>query len=154
MGLKFESTKTFCHSEGISAAFRQWKADSHCSFIHGYALEVKLTFEGELDERNWVVDFGGLKEVKQWLKDNFDHKLLVAKNDPELKLFQEMHKKKVADVNIVEAVGCEKFAEMIFEHVHAWLIAKQAHLGGRILTYLKSVEVREHEGNSAIVRWS
>jgi len=77
------STKTFGHELGLSAAFRQWKADSHCRFLHGYALAVKFTFAAEeLDVRNWVVDFGGLKGLKQILEDTFDHKTLVASDDP------------------------------------------------------------------------
>ena len=60
---KFESGKVYAHNTGHSCAFRQWKADSHCNLIHGYALQFELTFGSDkLDNRNWVVDFGGLKE--------------------------------------------------------------------------------------------
>ena len=60
---------------GYSTAFRQWKADSHCNKIHGYAFCFKVWFEGELDERGWVIDFGCFKRngVKEWLKNLFDH---------------------------------------------------------------------------------
>ena len=61
--MEYQSTKII---ELGSCAFRQWRADSHCKFIHGYRLVAKFWFECEkLDERNWVVDFGGLKELKQ-----------------------------------------------------------------------------------------
>ena len=78
----YKSTKTFGHEIGLSACFRQWRADSHCRFLHGYALAIKFVFAAnELDVRNWVVDFGSLKSLKSQLEDTFDHKLLVAEND-------------------------------------------------------------------------
>ena len=59
---KFTSTKLF---DGYSTCFRQWKADgTHCKFLHGYAVSFRVWFEGELDERNWVWDFGGMKRAK------------------------------------------------------------------------------------------
>jgi 6-pyruvoyltetrahydropterin/6-carboxytetrahydropterin synthase len=59
---KFKSTKLF---DGYSACFRQWRAEgTHCKFLHGYAVSFKVTFEGDLDERNWVFDFGGMKRAK------------------------------------------------------------------------------------------
>ena len=76
---RFTSGKTYTHATGHSCAFRQWKADSHCNLIHGYALSFHFEFESEeLDSRNWVMDFGGLRPLKDLLEDWFDHTLLVA----------------------------------------------------------------------------
>ena len=59
---RYISTKLF---DGYSTCFRQWKADgTHCRFLHGYAVSFRVWFEGELDERNWVWDFGGMKRAK------------------------------------------------------------------------------------------
>lgn len=137
---KFQSTKTYTHAQGFSTAFRQWRATSHCNLIHGYALSIKLTFEGDLDERNWVQDFGGLKKVKEWLTEMFDHTCVVAKDDPHLETFRNLDAIRLIDLRIVDATGCEAFASLIFDA----LISKFE------LYDLKSVEVREHEGNSAI----
>lgn len=140
----FKSTKHFTHEQGLSCCFRQWKADSHCSFLHGYAIGVKITFANpHLDERHWVMDFGGLGAVKEFLKNVFDHKLLVAKDDPLLEYFTEMAEKhSAAQVVIVDAVGCEAFAFLIYAKVADML------RGGT--TKVESVEVMEHAGNSAI----
>lgn len=143
----FYSTKTFPHSLGLSAAFRQHRADSHCRFVHGYALQVKVVFAAmDLDARNWVVDFGGLKNFKQVLVDNFDHKLVVAEDDPELPFFREMEKRGLAQLNVLPSVGCEMFAKFIFEAFQAMLAPYG--FGPRVFVW--SVEVSEHEGNSAI----
>lgn len=142
---KWVSTKTYAHSEGLSCAFRQWRATSHCNLIHGYALQVEIVFEAdELDERNWVQDFGGLKQVKQWLHDNFDHTLCVAEDDPMLEEFQRLVAMGLADVRVLPSVGCEKFSEYIFRHVDDF-VADASMSRVRV----RSVEVREHGGNSA-----
>lgn len=146
--MPFRSTKTYGHEAGLSACFRQWRADSHCSKLHGYALSVKLTFQADrLDERGWVIDFGGLKDVKAWLQDTFDHKTLVAEDDPELSLFRSLAAAGVADLKIVPGVGCENFSSMISDHVTGWL--ETAGHSPRVL--LVDVEVREHGANSAMV---
>lgn len=146
--LQYYSTKTYVHSTGLSACFRQWRADSHCKYLHGYALEVKVMFQAsELDTRNWVVDFGSLKSFKAILENTFDHKTLVAEDDPKLSLFREMETAGLIQLVIVPSTGCEKFAEMIFEAVEVWLID----YGYAPRVKLFCVEVREHEGNSALV---
>lgn len=144
----YQSTKTFGHELGLSSCFRQWKAQSHCRFLHGYALSVKFTFgASNLDERNWVVDFGGLKSLKQILEDTFDHKTLVAEDDPQMPLFIEMQKAGLIEMVVVPATGCEKFAEMIAEVTSQWLVDA----GFSPRCHLVSVEVAEHGGNSALV---
>lgn len=144
---KYRSTKTFGHDVGLSAAFRQWRADSHCRFIHGYALAFRFEFESdELDSRNWVVDFGGLKGLRGMLEDTFDHKMLVAQDDPEIEWFREAQRRGIAEVVEVEAGGCEKFAELVYECTEQWL--RDAGFAPRCR--LVSVEVREHGANSAI----
>lgn len=146
--MPWQSTKTY--DIGLSCCFRQWRADSHCNKIHGYDLIITLCFEAPaLDGRNWVVDFGGLKQVKEWLCDAFDHKLVVAQDDPLLQMFQDLERAGAVSLTIVPHVGCERFAEYIFSSVAAWLV-KQKYAGlenGKAT--LKYVEVREHGANSA-----
>ena len=145
--MTFRSTKTYGHHLGLSAAFRQWKAESHCRLIHGYALAVHFEFEAEeLDVRNWVVDFGSMKSLKTMLEDTFDHTLLVAEDDPELPLFMMLGDAGVARIVVVPATGCEKFAELIFECAEQWLSDN----GYSPRCKLVKVEVREHGANSAI----
>ena len=116
MTKRFYSGKTYSHSTGHSCAFRQWKAKSHCNLIHGYALQFEFTFGGnELDDRNWIVDFGGLKPLKNWLAEMFDHTYLVATNDPELETFKMLDEKGLIDLRMVSGTGCELFAEMAFD---------------------------------------
>ena len=145
--MKYVSTKTYGHEIGLSACFRQWRAESHCRLLHGYALAVKFEFLAtELCPRNWVVDFGSLKSLKQWLCDTFDHTLLVAHDDPQKTLLHALHSAGIANAIEVEATGCEAFAKLIFECTEIWLKDN----GYTPRCALHSVEVREHGANSAI----
>lgn len=141
--MTYRVTKTYPHSLGLSACFRQWRAESHCNQLHGYALAFTLTFETEtLDARNWVLDFGSLKQVRRFLERTFDHRLLVAADDPELSLLSTLHDRGVANVLVLETgVGCEMFATLVAEFVTNWIKHDPVKL--------VSVECREHEGNSA-----
>jgi 6-pyruvoyltetrahydropterin/6-carboxytetrahydropterin synthase len=142
----YRSTKTYDHSEGLSCCFRQWRAASHCRLVHGYALAFKLVFATDrLDERNWCYDFGGLKPIRAWLHEMFDHTLVVAEDDPGLPRFQALADEGLADLRILPAVGCEATAKYVFDYVNQYV---DRETGGRV--WLESAEVREHGGNSAI----
>jgi 6-pyruvoyltetrahydropterin/6-carboxytetrahydropterin synthase len=148
--MPFYASKTYTHAEGLSCCFRQWRAShSHCRFLHGYALAVEIRFVADrLDDRRWVIDFGGMKEIKELLRDLFDHKTLIAADDPELPRFHEIHDAGLIDLRVVPDVGCEAFAFLIHEHVKTWMIRYEPEHGSRSLS-VESVEVREHAGNAA-----
>lgn len=146
----FHSTKTFGHELGLSCCFRQHGAThSHCSLLHGYAIAVSLEFQAtNLDEKNWVADFGGLKQVKQFLQETFDHKLLVAQDDPHLDQLTMLSGLDLAHVVVLPAVGCEAFAAYVGEKVQAMMVTQY---GFRVR--LTKCEVREHGANSAFVTY-
>ena len=145
------SSKTFGHEVGLSVCFRQWRAThSHCQFLHGYALAVHLEFEAErLDDRGWVVDFGDLGTVRQWLKDQFDHRTVVAEDDPLLPSLQMMEEKGLCQLTVLQAVGCEAFAAHIAHYVQLWL-RDHANYRGRVR--LAACKVSEHGANHAEIR--
>jgi 6-pyruvoyltetrahydropterin/6-carboxytetrahydropterin synthase len=130
-----------------SCAFRQWRAvHSHCQFIHGYQLRAKFWFGANtLDEKNWVVDFGGLKEIKKILNDQFDHTLCVAQDDPLLPFWQELNNQRGCQLRIMESVGIEKTAEWCFNQMNDYI---RTTTGDRC--WVEKVEVFEHENNSAL----
>ena len=144
--VKYESTKTYGNERGLSCCFRQWQADSHCSYLHGYSLGFRFTFEtNELDKRNWVYDFGGCKWIKVFLEQTFDHKLLIDKNDPDIDHIYKIHDENMAQVFTMDGVGCEKFSEYVYNFVEPKVDEETK---GRVR--LKSVECFEHGANSAI----
>ena len=144
---KYQSTKTYGHNIGLSAVFRQPHADhSHCKFLHGYSLAFKFTFGcDELDERNWVVDFGGLKPLKKWLEDTFDHKVVLTRDDEFLYKFAELENMGLAELTVMDGVGVEKFAEHAFKKAQE-IVNEMT--DGRC--WVVSCECAEHGANSAI----
>lgn len=143
------SSKTYDHSEGLSCCFRQWRATaSHCRLLHGYALAFHFEFAtDQLDDRNWCFDFGGLKPVRSWLHEMFDHTVLVAADDPERGEFERLAARGLVDLRVLPAVGCEAVAQHVFDHVAAYV---REQTNGRV--WLEAVEVREHSGNAASYR--
>jgi 6-pyruvoyltetrahydropterin/6-carboxytetrahydropterin synthase len=148
---KFQSSKVF---DGFSTVFRQWKADTtHCKYVHGYGISFKIYFEGDLDERNWVWDFGGMKRAKgkidgkspkDWFDYMFDHTLILAEDDPYIKAFEEMGTAGVAQVRVIPATGAEKFAEYIYTKVNKFV---QEETNNRVRVI--KVKFMEHNKNAA-----
>jgi len=169
---KYYSTKTYGNDRGLSCCFRQWRAThSHCSTLHGYSIGIKLIFECDtLDDKNWCMDFGGLKEFKAWADYMFDHTLIIAEDDPHLDFFKIMNNKgnipgsgtlpewdklkphergALCDLRIVEGVGCEMFAKMAYDKMADLLVNGNMRYPINPTVRIKSVEVFEHGANSA-----
>lgn len=141
----FTSTKRF---GPISTGHRQWRDDGHCSRIHGYGRIVEIEFGcHELDDRGWVQDFGGLKTVNEWLHLMWDHRVLVAEDDPHLGELRKMDSLGLIKINVLKAPygpSIEQGARHVFDHVNEWVEAESQ---GRV--WVQSVRVWEHENNAA-----
>jgi 6-pyruvoyltetrahydropterin/6-carboxytetrahydropterin synthase len=139
----FTSTKKFT---GFPCTHRQWRAESHCRFVHGYSREFYFEFAcNERTVEGWVVDFGGLKEVKQMLEHYFDHTFLAAQDDPELPVWQELDQKGVIQLRILPNPSMEGTAEWLYHQVDKMVKEKTKNRA-----WVTLVEVRENEKNSAI----
>lgn len=142
---KFVSTKVWNQIGPV--AYRQFRADSHCKYIHGYAMSFRAEFESdELDVRNWVCDYGSLKSFKDKLEEWFDHKLLVAEDDPEIETFKMLAAKGLAKLTFVERTGCEGLAKFLYDYLEEiWLPEN----GYKPRVKVRRVEVRETDNNMA-----
>ncbi len=146
----FISTKTYGAERGFAVAYRQWRAESHCRLIHGYALGFHFEFEcadTDLDARNWVVDFGGVRTLKDKLDDWFDHTLLVAEDDPEFSTFEMLHNKKLCKMVVVERTGCEGLSKFLADYINEYWLEEN---GYKDRVRLRKVEVRETPSNAAM----
>ena len=137
----YRVTKIYGHDKGFSCAFRQWSANSHCKNLHGYSLGFKIVLESPtLDINNWVYDFGNFSFLDKWLTENFDHTLLIAKDDPEFDLLMSLNDR-AAKIIVLEKVSCESFAEMTYKFIEKEL----ASMNIKVV----SVDVSEHGSNAA-----
>lgn len=145
------SSKVF---DGFSTVFRQWRAEgTHCKFLHGYGVSFEVWFQGDLDERNWVFDFGGMKRAeekidgmnpKDWFTWLLDHTTIIADDDPELSTFIELDKRGVIQLRTMPNVGAERFAEYLFKKINDFVFKETK---GRVRVI--KVEVAEHSKNKA-----
>ena len=150
----FQSVKVY---DGFSVTFRQWRAKgTHCRFIHGYATSFRVVFQGDLDERNWVFDFGGMKRSKtlidgktpkDWMDYMFDHTMIIAHDDPEMELFKLLDKKEVIQLRVLAFTGAEMFAEYIFRKLQHFIEEETNHR-----VKIVSVELMENGKNSAVYK--
>jgi len=146
----YKSTKVF---DNYSVALRQHKAQhSHCKLLHGYALRFKVWFASDsLDDMNWVVDFGGFKSkpqgngLKDWMDHMFDHTLLIEKNDPYVDIFEQMGQMGLAKVHLMDKMGCESLAKLVFDKFND-VLSKTDAARSRVV----KVECFENNKNSAI----
>lgn len=163
----YVSTKTYGPEEGFAVCYRQWRADRKsgapvgskygrteipgCSALHGYALGFYFEFECEdLDARNWVVDFGSLKTFKEFLKENFDHTMLVAQDDPHFEVLENLHNLGLAKMVVVEATGCEALSKFLYDYLNdIWLPDNYPAQMGCNQIRCRKVVVRETPSNAA-----
>ena len=148
----YKSRKKF---DGFSTCFRQWRANTtHCQYLHGYDVEFEVTFEGDLDHRNWVWDFGGMKRAtnliegrqpKEWMEYMFDHTVVVSEDDPAMSDFVDLDGRGIIQVRVIEAVGAEKFAEYLYHKLNDFV---QLETEGRVKVV--KVKFMENHKNSAI----
>ena len=138
----FKSTKII---ELGSCAFRQPNAKSHCRFLHGYRLTAKFWFEcTTLDDNNWVVDFGGLKPLKERLQKQFDDTTCIAGDDPNLLLFQKLDAAGACDLRVMpNGTGIERIAEYCYK-----LASEFISYSTNDRCWVRKVEVWEHAGNT------
>ena len=142
------STKTYGADRGLSCAYRQWAADSHCQLLHGYSLGFRFTFAAEqLDHRGWVVDFGkdGFGRIREWLHSVFDHTLLISIDDPDTAAFLQLEKLGIAQTRLVPGTSCERLSQYVLEYAE---ILIRDSTNGRC--WVQSVECFEHGANSAV----
>jgi 6-pyruvoyltetrahydropterin/6-carboxytetrahydropterin synthase len=139
----FKSTKRFI---GFPCTHRQWRAESHCRFVHGYSREFYFEFAAsELTQEGWVMDFGGLGDIKSWLDHMFDHTFLVSQDDPKMEDFKRLDSEGVIQMRVLPNAGMEGTAQYVYNKVNEMV---KASTKNRVWVTL--VEVRENEKNSAI----
>ena len=78
------------------------------------------------------------------MKYMFDHTTIVAKDDPELAFFKIMEKKGLIQLRILDHVGCEKFAEYVFNYISS-IVSKETN--NRVV--VKQVECFEGDTNNS-----
>lgn len=145
---KWVSTKEYV--DQFPCAYRQWRADSHCNLIHGYAFSMKFWFGCDtLDARNWCADYGGLRELKEVLQSQFDHTTLVSADDPHLDWYQQAQQLGIMKLTVLPKLGCECLADYLYKYVNGVYIPDMWGDAESHRLWCFRVEVRETQSNMA-----
>jgi 6-pyruvoyltetrahydropterin/6-carboxytetrahydropterin synthase len=60
-----------------------------CERLHGHNYQVWVEVMGELNEDGYVFDFGELKRLAKHLCDQLDHRVLLATENPQIRVYEE-----------------------------------------------------------------
>jgi len=139
----YTSTKYF--KELGPCAYRNWRSNTDCYLLHGYARSFRFVFGARtLDAQGFVVDFGGLKEVQRQLKAWFDHTVILQSDDPLVHVFEELSQLGHLRLVTFPLISSEGLAQWVGEYVHEFL---QHATDGR--AWVEQCEMIEAEKNSA-----
>jgi 6-pyruvoyltetrahydropterin/6-carboxytetrahydropterin synthase len=142
MSAAYTCSKQF---SGYPCCHRQWRHPGHCRFVHGYSRSFTVWFGAHhLDACGFVVDFSSLRPLEQQLARQFDHTFLVNADDPLLAHWRSLHDLGALDLRVMDNVGMEASAELVWGWANALL---QARDHGR--TWCWKVEARENGRNAA-----
>src|SRR5262245_40937275 len=132
-----------------------------CERLHGHNYRAAVEVEGKLQEDFYVFDFIALKARTKEITDELDHHMLLATNNPVIKVDESSVR---VDVRYRDRQWLFPRGHCILwpiENTTAELIAR--YVAGRLLDSLKSkegfvpdvlrVEVEEAPGQSATVEW-
>ena len=152
MGIKIKATKVY---KNLPCGHAQWfdqnedGTPGHCAQVHGYDRSVEFTFAGEPDEHGWIVPFGQLKAVKEFLEYYFDHVTVLPADDPRIGNIPAHMTDSgglLGTLRVLPSgVSMEMSSLFIWEHVNHYIYKTT---GGRC--YVEQVRVYEHERNDAM----
>jgi len=129
----------------IPFAHRQHKHEGHCAQIHGHNWSITLTFAcKEIDANGFVIDFGKLRYIKNWIDEHLDHACLFNQDDTDA---QEMlaHFEPLFKTYLLPSCSCEGIAQHLHQIFDRMV---RSETGDRV--WITSVEITEDAKNSAL----
>ncbi|MDG1139591.1 MAG: 6-carboxytetrahydropterin synthase [Opitutales bacterium] len=130
----------------IPLSHRQPLHAGRCSRIHGHSWSITLTFESDsLDANGFVIDFGDLHFIEDWIDEHLDHGIVLCHNDPEKERLQAVASDGLLHITWVSSASCEGIAQFLFETFQP-MVDKKTQGRARI----KSLHLEEDSKNSAL----
>jgi 6-pyruvoyltetrahydropterin/6-carboxytetrahydropterin synthase len=142
--MKQTITKRF---DDLPFAHRQATHPGHCRLIHGHNWSFEFEFKAnELDKNGFIVDFGSLKWLREWLEHNFDHTLVLSKQDPALEFLKtHLGEESFANIVVLPGASVESIARYVYQQVKEKIITQEKNR-----VHLVSVRVYEDGRNSTL----
>ena len=134
----------------IPLSHRQPNHRGRCSRLHGHSWSITLTFESkELDDNGFVIDFGDLHFIEDWIDEHLDHATAVWENDPKLVSLNELQNEGLIKLLAVPNASCEGIARYLHNTFDP-IVRKRT--DGRV--WIRSVYLQEDSKNSATYQTS
>lgn len=100
----------------IPLSHRQPFHEGRCSRLHGHSWSITLTFEAsELDGNGFVIDFGDLHFIENWIDEHLDHGMILSQSDPREADLRELEDSGLLKITWVKSASCEGIARFLFE---------------------------------------
>ena len=116
-----------------------------CSRLHGHSWAVTLTFGAkELDDNGFVIDFGDLHFLRDWIDQNLDHATALKISAPMQAEFEKLEQMGLLKILWVDSASCEGIAQFLY-HTFQPMIEQKTKGRGRI----QSLHLEEDSKNSA-----
>jgi 6-pyruvoyltetrahydropterin/6-carboxytetrahydropterin synthase len=129
----------------IPLSHRQPNHSGRCSRLHGHSWSITLTFGAtELDSNGFVVDFGELHYIADWIDENLDHGTIVCDSDPRIDEIRALDQSGLLKIIAIEQASCEGIARYLFSVFEA-MVGKNTN--GR--AWIQKIHVEEDSRNSA-----
>jgi 6-pyruvoyltetrahydropterin/6-carboxytetrahydropterin synthase len=130
----------------IPLSHRQPFHSGRCSRIHGHSWSITITFEAEsLDTNGFVIDFGDLHFIEDWIDQHLDHGIVLCSNDPEKGKLEKLATDGLFQITWVSSASCEGIAQFLFETFQSMVETKTQ---GR--ARIQSLHLEEDSKNSAL----
>jgi 6-pyruvoyltetrahydropterin/6-carboxytetrahydropterin synthase len=129
----------------IPLSHRQPLHSGRCSRLHGHSWAITLTFEAqELDENGFIIDFGDLHFIKDWIDLNLDHATALKKSDPMREECEKLEEMGLLKILWLDSASCEGIAQFLY-HIFQPMIEEKTQDRVR----LQSLLLEEDSKNSA-----
>ena len=129
----------------IPLSHRQPNHTGRCSRLHGHSWSITLTFASEqLDKNGFVIDFGDLHFIEDWIDQHLDHATAVWENDPKLNELKALEADGLIKLVLVPSASCEGIAQFLY-HTFQPMVAEKTKGRAHIL----SIYLEEDTKNSA-----
>jgi 6-pyruvoyltetrahydropterin/6-carboxytetrahydropterin synthase len=128
----------------LPCCHRSWSRQDKRFFLHGYERLFEIEFAcAETEPRSGLVlDAHCLKDVRAALRRQFDHTTLIAVDDPQRGLFEQLADQGVIDLRIMDSTGMEGAAAWVFDTAER-IVGLAS--GGRV--WVSRIEARESRNN-------
>ena len=129
----------------IPLSHRQPFHEGRCSRLHGHSWAITLTFEAsELDGNGFVIDFGDLHFIENWIDEHLDHGMILSESDPRKADLRELEKSGLLKTVWIKSASCEGIARFLFETFNPMVSDRT---NGRVS--LQAIHLEEDSKNSA-----